>query len=87
MRIALGMVETLGLVAAIEAADAMVKTADVKILPWKKAEGGLVSVRCRGSVGAVMAATEAGAQAARKVGTLWAVKVIPAPYEETEIVI
>lgn len=80
------MIETIGLVAAIEAADAMVKTADVRVLPWRNAEGGLVSVRCRGSVGAVQAATDAGAAAARRLGELWAVHVIAAPYDDTETV-
>lgn len=76
---ALGMIETLGMVGAVEAADAAVKAAGVQLVGYVKAEGGLVSVHVRGDVGAVKAAIDAGAQAARKVGQLWAVHVIPAP--------
>lgn len=79
---ALGMIETKGLVGAIEAADAMVKTANV-ILQGKEFIGaGFVTVTVRGDVGAVKAATDAGAAAARRVGELVAVHVIPNPHEE-----
>lgn len=79
---ALGMVETKGLVGAIEAADAMVKTANV-ILEGKEFIGaGFVTVTVRGDVGAVKAATDAGAAAARRVGELVAVHVIPNPHDE-----
>ena len=84
---ALGMVETRGLVGAIEAADAMAKTAWVQVLPLERAEQALVLVRCRGDVGAVQAATEAGAAAARRVGELYAVHVIPRPWEDVEEVL
>jgi ethanolamine utilization protein EutM len=81
---ALGMIETKGLIGAIEAADAMVKTANV-ILQGKEFTGaGLVLVTVRGDVGAVKAATDAGAAAARRVGELVAVHVIPNPHEEVE---
>jgi len=84
MNEALGMIETKGLVGAIEAADAMVKTANV-ILTGKEFVGaGLVCVIVRGDVGAVKAATDAGAAAARRVGELVAVHVIPRPHEEVE---
>lgn len=81
---ALGMVETKGLIGAIEASDAMVKTANV-ILTGKEFIGaGYVTVTVRGDVGAVKAATDAGAAAARRVGELVAVHVIPNPHDEVE---
>jgi len=76
---ALGMVETRGLVAAIEAADAMVKAADVVLVGTEKIGSGLVTVMVRGDVGAVKAATEVGANAAQKLGELVATHVIPRP--------
>ena len=81
---ALGMIETRGLVAAIEAADAMVKAASVTIISQTKAGGGLVSTLVRGEVGAVKAAADAGAVAANKVGEVVAVHVIPRPHDELE---
>jgi len=83
-QIALGMIETKGLVAAIEAADAMVKAAKVTLLGREKVGGGLVTVLVRGEVGAVKAATDAGAAAAQRVGELIAVHVIPRPHAEVE---
>lgn len=79
---ALGMIETRGIVASIEAADAMVKAANVTIVSHTKAGGGLVSTIVRGEVGAVKAATDAGAVAANKVGEVVAVHVIPRPHDE-----
>ena len=81
---ALGMVETRGLVAAIEAADAMVKAANVELIGTEKIGSGLVSVMVRGDVGAVKAATESGASAASKLGELVAVHVIPRPHADVE---
>ena len=81
---ALGMIETRGLVAAIEAADAMVKAAEVKLIGTEKIGSGLVSVMVRGDVGAVKAATEAGSVAASKLGELVAVHVIPRPHGDVE---
>ena len=81
---ALGMVETKGLVGAIEAADAMVKAANVNIVGYEKIGFGLVTVMVRGDVGAVKAATDAGAEAARAVGELHSVHVIPRPHTEVE---
>ena len=81
---ALGMVETRGLVAAIEAADAMVKAANVELIGTEKIGSGLVSVMVRGDVGAVKAATEAGSSAACKLGELVAVHVIPRPHADVE---
>ena len=81
---ALGMIETRGLVAAIEAADAMVKAASVTIVSQTKAGGGLVSTLVRGEVGAVKAATDAGSVAANKVGDVVSVHVIPRPHDEIE---
>ncbi|SMB90935.1 BMC domain-containing protein [Thermanaeromonas toyohensis ToBE] len=81
---ALGMVETKGLTAAIEAADAMVKAASVSLLGLEKIGSGLVTVFVTGDVGAVKAATEVGAQAAQKVGELVAVHVIPRPHADLE---
>lgn len=77
---ALGMIETRGLTALIEAADAMVKAAKVTLVGWEKIGSGYVTVLCRGDVAAVKAATDAGASAARRVGDLVAVHVIPRPH-------
>ena len=81
---ALGMVETRGLVAAIEAADAMVKAANVTLIRIETICSGLVSVMVRGDVGAVKAATEAGGNAAQKLGEVIAIHVIPAPHGDVE---
>jgi ethanolamine utilization protein EutM len=81
---ALGMIETRGLVAAIEAADAMVKAANVTLVGKEYIGAGYVTVLVRGDVGAVKAATDAGAAAARRVGELIAVHVIPRPHTEVE---
>lgn len=78
------MIETLGLVGAIEAADAMVKTANVVLVGKEYLLNGYVAVLVRGDVGSVNAALEAGSAAARRVGELVAVHVIPRPFEETE---
>ena len=83
-QLALGMVETRGLTAAIEAADAMTKSAEVTLVGTEKIGSGLVSVMVRGDVGAVKAATEAGANAASKLGELVAVHVIPRPHADVE---
>jgi ethanolamine utilization protein EutM len=85
--IALGMVETKGLVGAIEAADAMVKAARVQLIGKEKIGGGFVTVMVRGDVGAVKAATDAGAAAAERVGELISVHVIPRPHEEVELIL
>ena len=82
--IALGMVETKGLIGAIEAADAMVKAANVTLIGSEYVGGGYVTVMVRGDVGAVKAATDAGAAAARRVGELISVHVIPRPHNEVE---
>jgi ethanolamine utilization protein EutM len=84
MKEALGMIETKGLVGAIEAADAMVKAANVTLVGKEMIGAGLVSVLVRGDVGAVKAATEAGAEAAGRVGQLVSVHVIPRPNGEVE---
>nr|4P7T_A Chain A, Polyhedral bodies [Citrobacter freundii]4P7T_B Chain B, Polyhedral bodies [Citrobacter freundii]4P7T_C Chain C, Polyhedral bodies [Citrobacter freundii]4P7T_D Chain D, Polyhedral bodies [Citrobacter freundii]4P7T_E Chain E, Polyhedral bodies [Citrobacter freundii]4P7T_F Chain F, Polyhedral bodies [Citrobacter freundii] len=81
---ALGMVETKGLTAAIEAADAMVDSANVMLVGYEKIGSGLVTVIVRGDVGAVKAATDAGAAAARNVGEVKAVHVIPRPHTDVE---
>jgi len=81
---ALGMVETRGLTAAIEAADAMVKAAEVVLIGTEKIGSGLVSVMVRGDVGAVKAAVEAGGAMASKLGELVAVHVIPRPHADVE---
>jgi ethanolamine utilization protein EutM len=81
---ALGMIETKGLVGAIEAADAMVKAANVTLVGRELVGAGLVTVMVRGDVGAVKAATEAGAEAAQRVGTLLSVHVIPRPNGDVE---
>ena len=84
---ALGMVETKGLVAAIEAADAMVKAANVTLIGKQQVGAGLVTVMVRGDVGAVKAATDAGAAAAENVGELISVHVIPRPHAEVEVIL
>ena len=84
---ALGMIETKGLVAAIEAADAMVKSANVSLMGYEKIGSGLVTVMVRGDVGAVKAATDAGAAAAENVGELISVHVIPRPHSEVEVIL
>src|SRR2546426_12655321 len=84
---ALGMVETRGLVASIEAADAMVKAANVVLIGKEYIGAGYVTVMVRGDVGAVKAATDAGAAAARKVGELVSVHVIPRPHTEVESIL
>ncbi len=84
---ALGMVETKGLVGAIEAADAMVKAANVTLCGYEKIGSGLVTVMVRGDVGAVKAATDAGAAAARAVGEVVSLHVIPRPHMDTEKII
>ena len=81
---ALGMIETRGLIALIEAADAMVKAAKVTIVGWEKIGSGYVTVFVRGDVAAVRAATDVGALAARRVGELIAVHVIPRPHSSLE---
>ena len=84
---ALGMVETKGLVGAIETADAMVKSANVNLVGKEQVGGGLVTVMVRGDVGAVKAATDAGAAAAEKVGELISVHVIPRPHMEVDAIL
>lgn len=84
---ALGMIETRGLVAAVEAADVMVKAADVKLIGSEKVGAGLVTVMVRGDVGAVKAAVEAGAVAAKRIGDLVSVHVIPRPHSDVEGII
>lgn len=79
---ALGMIETRGTVGAIEALDAMVKAANVTVAGKVNVGGGLVTVFVRGDVGAVKAATDAGAEAAQRVGELKSVHVIPRPHED-----
>ncbi|TGD24848.1 ethanolamine utilization microcompartment protein EutM [Companilactobacillus suantsaicola] len=81
---ALGMIETKGLVASIEAADAMVKAANVTLVGKERVGGGIVTVMVRGDVGAVKAATDAGAAAAQRIGELLSVHVIPRPHAEVE---
>ena len=84
---ALGMIETKGLVGAIEAADAMVKSANVTLIGYEKIGSGLVTVMVRGDVGAVKAATDAGAAAAEKVGELISVHVIARPHSEVDAIL
>ncbi|EXX87793.1 carboxysome structural protein EutM [Paenibacillus darwinianus] len=84
---ALGMVETKGLIGSIEAADAMVKAANVRLVGKVHVGGGLVTVMVRGDVGAVKAATDAGAAAAEKVGELVSVHVIPRPHSDIEFIL
>jgi ethanolamine utilization protein EutM len=84
---ALGMVETKGLIGSVEAADAMVKAANVTLVGKEYIGAGYVTVLVRGDVGAVKAATDAGAAAARRVGELIAVHVIPRPHQDVERVL
>jgi microcompartment protein CcmL/EutN len=84
---ALGMIETKGLVSMIEAADAMVKAANVKLIGYEKIGAGYVTALVRGDVAAVRAATDAGATAARRVGELIAVHVIPRPHKDLDDVL
>ncbi len=84
---ALGMIETKGLVGAIEAADAMVKAANVTLVGKEQIGSGLVTVMVRGDVGAVKAATDAGASAAERVGELIAVHVIPRPHSDVDTIL
>ena len=84
---ALGMIETKGLVGAIEAADAMVKAANVELIGRVQVGSGLVTVMVRGDVAAVKAATDAGAVAADRVGNLVSVHVIPRPHGEVEMIL
>ncbi|MDY0083589.1 MAG: ethanolamine utilization microcompartment protein EutM [Ignavibacteriaceae bacterium] len=81
---ALGLIETRGLVSLIEASDAMVKAARVKLVGWQKIGGGYVTALVRGDVAACKAATDAGAAAAQKIGELVAVHVIPRPHGDLE---
>jgi ethanolamine utilization protein EutM len=87
MKQALGMVETKGLVGAIEAADAMVKAANVTLLGKEKIGSGLVTVMVRGDVGAVKAAVEAGSAAAKRVGEVYSIHVIPSPHDDVETIL
>ncbi|HWQ42539.1 MAG TPA: ethanolamine utilization microcompartment protein EutM [Desulfosporosinus sp.] len=84
---ALGMIETKGLIGAIEASDAMVKAANVRLVGKTLVGGGLVTVMVRGDVGAVKAATEAGAAAAQRVGELISIHVIPRPHTDVESIL
>jgi len=87
MQEALGMIETKGLIGAICAADAMVKSANVTLVGYEKIGSGLVTVMVRGDVGAVKAATEAGCVAANQVGTVMSDHVIPRPHTDVEQVL
>lgn len=84
MKEALGLIETRGFVAAIDAADAMVKAANVRLIGKEKSGSGLVAMMVRGDVGAVKAAVEAGSEAARRVGELVSSHVIPSPHDDVE---
>jgi len=84
---ALGMIETKGMIGAVEAADAMVKAANVYLIGKVHVGGGLVTVMVRGDVGAVKAATDAGAAAAQRVGELISVHVIPRPHADVELIL
>ena len=86
-QVALGMIETRGLVPALEAADTMVKAANVELIATERAGGGLVSVIVRGDVGAVKAATDAGGVAANKVGEVLSIHVIARPHSDLALVI
>ena len=82
---ALGMVETKGFVGAVEAADAMVKAANVRLVGWEKIDAGLVTAIVRGDVAAVRSAVDAGAAAGRKVGEVVATHVIPQPHADVDV--
>lgn len=84
---ALGLIETKGLVAAVEAADSMTKSANVELIGYEKIGSGLITVMVRGDVGAVKAAVDAGAAAGARVGEIISVHVIPRPHADTERVI
>jgi ethanolamine utilization protein EutM len=84
---ALGMIETRGLTAAIEAADAMTKAAEVHLIGTEKIGSGLVTVMVRGDVGATKAAVEAGSAAASRLGELVATHVIPRPHQDVEMIL
>lgn len=84
IREALGMVETKGFVGMIEASDAMAKAAKVRMLGYERIGSGLVTTLCRGEVGAVRAAVDAGAAAAQKVGEMVSIHVIPRPHDDIE---
>jgi ethanolamine utilization protein EutM len=86
-QVAIGMIETRGLVPAIEAADAMVKAANVELIAKEQSGGGLVAVIVRGDVGAVQAATDAGGLAANRVGEVTAIHVIPRPHGDLASVV
>lgn len=81
------MIETMGFIGAVEAADAAVKTANVKLVKYTSVDGGLVSIHVMGDIGAVQAAVDAASAAARRVGELFAVHVIPAPHEDVASVV
>ena len=83
----MGLIETRGLVGSIEAADAMVKAANVQLVGYEQVGGGYVTVMVRGDVGAVKAATDAGAEAAARVGEVVSVHVIPRPHAEVETIL
>jgi ethanolamine utilization protein EutM len=83
MNQAIGLIETKGFVAVVEAADAMLKAANVKLIKYQSIGGGYVTVIVEGDVGAVKAAVDAGAAAAKRVGEIFSVHVIPRPHEET----
>jgi ethanolamine utilization protein EutM len=87
MKDALGMVETRGLIGAVEAADAMVKAANVRLAGKEQIGSGLVTVMVRGDVGAVKASVDAGAAAAKRVGDLYGVHVIPSPHDDVETIL
>ena len=87
MKEALGMVETKGLIGSIEAADAMVKAANVTLVGKEKIGSGLVTVMVRGDVGAVKAAVEAGSAAAKRVGEVYSIHVIPSPHDDVETIL
>lgn len=84
---ALGMIETKGLVGSVEAADAMVKAANVSLIGKVHVGGGIVTVMVRGDVGAVKAAVDAGAAAAERVGELLSIHVIPRPHSDVEMIL
>ena len=84
---ALGLIETRGLVGSIEAADAMVKAANVQLVGYEQVGGGYVTVMVRGDVGAVKAATDVGAEAAARVGEVVSVHVIPRPHTDVETIL
>lgn len=83
MNKAIGLIETKGFVAVVEAADAMLKAANVKLIKYQSIGGGYVTVIVEGDVGAVKAAVDAGAAAAKRIGEIFSVHVIPRPHEET----